>query len=104
MNTNLALYICGILFAVSALACLIVFSFRSRRGKSEGLHPLVFAAIGLIVAAKLCSVLRFEPADGLLLDAFVCFGLLFGMVAGYARTYFGTWKDEDSQLRSPPVV
>ena len=105
MNTNLALYICGILFAVAALACLIVLVFiRLRRGISEGLHPLTFAAMGLVVAAKFCSVLRFEPADRLLFDAFFCFVLLLSMVVGYARTFFGTWKDRNSQLRSSPVA
>ena|ERR1039457_4305414 len=92
MNTNTILNICGIILGIAAAACLVVSIFRSRQRESAGLHPLSFAGFGLILAAKLCDLLRFQPSDRLLLDGFVCFALLFGMVGSYVRTYSGTWK------------
>lgn len=102
MNITTILNTCAILFAVAALVFIILSLYRSR--PRAGLHPLAFAGLSLLLAAKLCDLLRFQPPDRLLFDAFVCFALIFGMVGSYARTYFGTWKNRGVQLRSPPVA
>lgn len=102
MNMNSVLNILGILFTVAALACFVVSISRLR--PRPGLHPLTFAGFGLLLAAKLCDLLGFDRGDRLLFDALVCSAFLFAMVASYTRTYFGTWKNRDTQLGGPPVA
>src|ERR1700675_82732 len=90
MNTNTVLDvldICTILFAVGTVICFAVRLSRPRPALSAPLHPCVFAGIALLLAAKLCDLLRLQSPNRIWFDAFVIFSILFGLIACYLRTW-----------------
>ena len=94
----------GLLFAVAALACLIVSWVRSSTYAVMMLHPLTFIAWTLLLAAKLTEVVRSDSGFQLYSDVIALFGIPLLLVGAYCRLYVDSKKARESQLRGTSIV